>query len=405
MELIKLSNGIKAIVEPLPGIEIVAGSFFFPLGSSLDPEGKEGITLLTLKTGLKRSSLQPSQAFYGKLEELGTSFVPEVSSDYSVLRFQSLSREFGNYGKLLIETLLNPSFDEKEFTIEKNNLLAAIRAKQESPFTLAYEKLMETTYEGTPYSKMPYGREESVREIELQECKNWYGNFIPEDSVLSLCGEVKEIESFLSSIEKLPTKKVKKLKFESEVKEERSETVIRKGSVQSFIAVCFGAPSVSSENYLKYKLVNTVLGEGIGSILFQELREKEGLAYSTGSIFPTRFNSGRIILYVGTSPEKESRAREKLRQILKNLPNFITENRVNRAKEYFKGSYLLDRETRSRRAWYLGFWEISERGYKFDRRILEEIDKISTSSLAETAAEIARKSIHEVVVKDEENHS
>ncbi|SMO56875.1 Predicted Zn-dependent peptidase [Balnearium lithotrophicum] len=406
MEVFQLSNGIRVILKPERELEIVSGNLFFPIGNSFDPKGKEGITLLTLKTAVKRSLKRKPEEFYRIQEEIGAPFVSDVSLDYSLVRFQSTSKDFLNYGELLLETLLNPGFTEESFSVEKEALLASIKSKKESPFTLAYEKMMELTYSQTPYQNLPYGSEGSVSSLDLETCKDWYKGFlIPKGSVLSLCGNLQNMEKFLGDVEKIESYEFKRERFEKRITESKTEFVRREGSAQTFILIALNAPSVKSDFYIKYKLLNTILGEGIGSVLFQELREKEGFAYSTGSLYPSRLNTGRILIYIGTSPDKRETVRKKLRSILRQLPSFINSDSIERAKEYFKGTYLLDHETRSKKSWYLGFWEILEKGYKFDSEFLRKIEEIKLSEIKNVAEIVSAEPIHEVVVGDEEVNS
>jgi len=403
VELLTLSNGLKVLLKEEKGFEILAGTLFMPGGSSLDPV--EGITLLTLRTAFKRSLRRDAEQFYSLQEQMGTPFSPEVSVDYSQLRFQSVSRFSADYLMLLKETVLNPGFVEESFQVEKSSLLASIRAKRENAFTLAYEAMMKLTYKGTPYSKMPYGTEESVLSLTLERCRDWFSEaFVPEGSIVSLCGDLKGVDSFLKELEELPLKPQNSEKFNLRISETKTEFIHRKGSAQSFILVALNAPSVSEEEYPVYKLLNTAIGEGIGSLLFQELREKKGFAYSTGSLYPSRRNTGRILLYIGTSPEKEERVREELRRLLSRLPELITPEVVERSRRYFRGTYLLDHETRGKKAWYLGFWEVLGRGYSYDGKFLEEIENVPLKNILETAEKLSVEPFHEVVVRDEEGN-
>ena len=404
VEVLELLNGLKVLLKEEKGFEILAGTLFMPGGSSLDPV--EGITLLTLRTAFKRSLKRSAEDFYSFQEQMGTPFSPEVSVDYSQLRFQSVSRFSADYTTLLTETVLNPGFLTDSFNVEKGSLLASIRAKRESSFTLAYETLMRMTYRGTPYSKMPYGSEESVSSLTVDNCSDWFRTaFIPEGSLVSLCGDLKNVDAVLKELETIPLKPVEIEEFKCPITESKTEFVHRRGSAQSFILIALNAPSVLDPEYPVYKLLNTVLGEGIGSVLFQELREKRGFAYSTGSLYPSRRNTGRLLIYIGTSPEKEAAVREELRRVISRMPTFLTEELVERGKRYFRGTYLLDHETRGKKAWYLGFWEVLGRGHNYDKDFLSEIENVKLEDILEIAERVSREPFHEVVVKDEESNS
>jgi len=398
MEVVSLDNGLKVLIKEEEGFPIVAGTFFFPSGSSFDV--KEGITLLTLRTAFKGSLKRSEEEFASILERLGSPFSVEVSPDFSLLNFQLISDYSKEYFNLLREVFENPFFKEGSFKVERDFLKASVRSRKENPFLLAYEAVMKETYKGTPYSKAPYGTVNSLSSITLNESLVWYSSkFLPKGTVLSLCGDVKCIDDFLSWLSSLELKEIEPLEFEAPFKE--GEKVIkREGSSQVSILLALRAPSVKSPSFTVYKLLNTLLGEGIGSLLFQEMREKRGYAYSTGSLYSTYLNESRLLVYIETSPEKEALVREDLFSLISELPNFITLERVKRAKEYLRGVYLLDHELRSKRAWYYGFWEFMGKGISYDNGFIEEVMTVSVDELKTAACEVSKSPKFLVVVKD-----
>ncbi len=398
MEIFTLDNGLKVLLKGEKGFPIVAGSFFFPFGSSFDE--KEGITLLTLRTAFKGSLRRREEEFSALLERFGSPFGTEVSPDFSLLGFQLISDYAREYFDLLREVIEFPLFKEENFKVEKDSLKASVRSRKESPFLLACETVMRETYKGKPYSKAPYGTVDSLSSITLEESLNWYSsNFFPKGTVLSLCGDLKGLDDFLSWLNSQELKEVKPLEFESPF-EDGEKVVERKGSSQVSLLLAVRAPSVKSPSFPAYKLLNTLLGEGIGSLLFQEMREKKGYAYSTGSVYSTYLNESRLMAYIETSPEKERAVKEELFNLFAELPTFITQERVKRAKEYLRGTYLLDHELRSKRAWYYGFWELVGKGTSYDKDFVDEVMAVSVSELTKVAEEVAKSPKFLVVVKD-----
>ena len=399
MKAFELENGLKVLFKGEEGLGIVSCSVFMPGGSAV--EEKEGLSLLALKTGFKRSKSIPPLEFYRTQERLGTSFVPDVSFDFSSVRFQGVSEGFDEFLNLFFETVRNPDFSEESFEVEKSSLMAAIRSKKENPFLLAYEGLIRKTYKGTPYGKLPYGTESSVSELTPEEAEERFRRIVfPRGAVFSFCGKVSSIDRIVDLISRLETTPPETFSVSSRIEATEEFVIERKGASQSFLLMAFNAPSLFEKDYVAYKLLNTVIGEGVGSLLFQELREKRGLAYATGSLYPTRKFSGRLFLYIGTSPEKEKEARNSIIELVRKLPHFITEDSVKRAKEYFRGGYLLDHESRSKKAWYYGFWEVIGKGYGYEERFLEELLSIPVDGLKKVAERLSVEPYHLAVVKD-----
>lgn len=398
MELLQAGR-LKLLFHEDPTVELLAAALFTPAGASVEPV--EGITLLALRSAFKRSSKRSLVEFATLQDPMGSAFVPEVSLDYSALRFQLVSEYTLPYFELFVETALNPCFEQESFAVEKEALIASIRSKSESSFTLAYEELMRLTYRETPYGRMPYGTVESVSSVTADGARDYYfSTFFPEGSVLALSGKAKELDRVAALLEQLPSASVSRPVFEAPIKEPVVEVVNRAGSAQTFVMIAFEAPPVNHPLYPVYKLLNTVIGEGIGSLLFQELREKRGYAYSTGSLYPSRLSTARLLLYVGTSPEKEGKLERDLGNLLRSLPDLITEEHLERAVRYFEGTYLLDHESRSRRAWYLGFWEALGLGADYDEKFLDLVKSVTLQQLREAAYTLSASPYHQVTVRE-----
>jgi len=396
MELFSVGS-LKVLVKKKRDWPIVSGVLFFPSGASADRV--EGLSLLSLRVLTKSRPEGFKEEFFEIQEKLGASFSGDSSYDYSLVKFQSVKEGFGEYLWLLLRLISSPSLEERAFSVERDSLIAAIRSKRESPFTLAFEEVMRKTYAGTPYARSIYGTEESVSSITLKDVKEWCSSLIFEDSVLSICGDIEpeDVYSVISQFE-LSFSPFRSGSFDGSMRESGEVVIKRKGSAQSFIMVALQAPSVAKESYPIYKLLNTILGEGIGSVLFQELREKRGFAYSTGSIFPTRLATSRLLAYIGTSPDKEEEVKRSLHALLDSLPDFITEETVSRAKSYFRGTYNLERELAIKRAWFGGFWEILKKGYKYDDRFVEEALSTTREQLLGAAEELSKSPRFTVVV-------
>jgi predicted Zn-dependent peptidase len=402
MEFVKLENGLKVIFNQVDELDILACTVFLPGGSSVEPGSKAGITVLSLKTAFKKSLKRDSLEFAKIQEQFGTPFVSDVSNDYSFIKFQIVPDGLERYIKLFQEVIEEPGFTEESFSVEKETLLAAIRSRKENPFSLAYEKLMALTYSGTPYEKLPYGTESTVEPLTLEEVRSWFKNVVlPKNTLFSFCGKLKHQEKVLNLLNDLKTTEVKQSSlFVEKIEDTEELKVKRKGSSQVFIMICVNAPSILQKKFIDYKLFNTLLGEGIGSLLFQEIREKRGFAYSTGSFFPSRRSAGRLFFYIGTSPKKEKEVRETLLELKERLPEFVTEERVKRAKQFFRGNFELNHETRMKKAWYSGVWEILGKKTSFDKEILNLVENIPAPCLEEVAERVASEPYHIVVVKD-----
>ncbi|MFN3966637.1 MAG: M16 family metallopeptidase, partial [Endomicrobiia bacterium] len=162
--------------------------------------------------------------------------------------------------------------------------------------------------------------------------------------------------------------------------------VEKKKFEQAYLMIGFIAPEISHEDYIKLKVLNTYLGSGMNSVLFQELREKEGLGYEVHSFYPSRNEKSHFVIYIGLDKTSLEKAKDKIFKIIEELKTqSVEDKKLKEAKTYLTGTYLLDHQTTSKQAWYLGWWEITGRGYQYDQKYIAELNEVRPLDLQDIA--------------------
>jgi zinc protease len=138
-----------------------------------------------------------------------------------------------------------------------------------------------------------------------------------------------------------------------------------------------------------------VLGEGMSSRVFQQLRDEQGLAYATGSSLVPHRDGGHIMGYIGTKPESLEQAREGMFQIFERIKSEPVEaEELQRARNYIVGKFLIDHQTNYKRAFYLGHYETLGMGIEMD----EGLPLLIQAVTAEQVMEVAQRYIGEPTV-------
>jgi predicted Zn-dependent peptidase len=156
---------------------------------------------------------------------------------------------------------------------------------------------------------------------------------------------------------------------------------------QSILMLGHGAPAIGEQaDYLRLKLLNTYLGNGLSSRLFVELREKRGLAYDVSAFYPTRCERSQFVTYIGTAPENTAIAHQGLQEELTRLCDApLSEVEVQTAKNKLLGQYALGKQTNAEISQLLGWYEILGLGIDFDRAFPEQINQITPQELQHAA--------------------
>ncbi len=374
-----LPNGVTVLFKQTEGEGIIAGSIFIKGGSIEDPEGKRGTTNLTMSLLLKGSEKYSAYEINKVFEDSGGYIYTSVGEEYSTIEFALRTQDLKKGLAVLKDILFNPLFPEDKLQMEKNNVIAQIKAKKEEGFSYAFDALRKEIYRGTPYQYSPLGVEKEIPSITAKDLKKrWKQLFTGSRFVVSFVGDIpySKIEKNVAGIfGKIPSGTYQFPQYSLELKKRRCKTVQREGA-QSTILIGYNAPTAGEKGYFAMKVLNGILGSGFTSRLFQELREKRGYAYAVGSFYPTRINMGRFIAYIGTAPENTEDALKGMESVIKSIEKGITDEELQTAKEKIIGHFLLEHQTRAKQAWYLGWFETIGLGYQMDSMYPEKISKV-----------------------------
>jgi len=392
-----LENGVKLILKETKGRGIIAGSIFIKGGTH--GEGKRGTTNLMAVLLTKGTKTYSSYEIASAFEDWGGFISSSAADDYVEISFATRPQGLDQALKVIESMLLEPSFKEENLQVEKRRALSRIRSRREDGFELAMEKLRLITYRGTTYEVSPLGTEEDLQKIGREDLlKRWEELLKGKNVVVAVVGDVDLVEmerKFSEVFSRLPSGEFSFSTQELLVEDSLIQKVQRDGSQATVLCAFQGVPP-KGKDFFAFRVLNSILGDGMTSKLFDELREKRGYAYATYSMSPIRLYSPRLFAYIGTSPEKKESAIKDLIWVVQDAN--ITEEDIALAKRKIIGGYLLDRQTRGRQAFYLGFWEIVGFGYKMEQDYVKHIEEVSLQDVLKVR-DALKKGYHCVVVE------
>jgi len=379
-----LANKSVVLFKQTQGKGIIAGTIFIKGGSIEDPEGKKGLTNLTFRLLLKGTKNFDFSSFHQLFEDSGGYISASAGDEYSTIEFAVKVEDFEPALARIKDLLFNPLFPEDKLTQEKINTIAQIKAKKEEGFSYAIDELRKEIYKGTPYQYSTLGEIEDIEKIEIEDIrKRWKQLLKGGRFVISFVGDIhyKDVKPLVEeTFSKLEDVNYSYPDIEIEIKGKRCKTLKREGT-QSTIVVAYNAPKAKEKYYFPFKVLNGILGNGFTSRLFQELRERRGLAYAVGSFYPTKINVGNLFIYMGTAPQNTEEALEGIYQVVDSIKKGISEEEIKTAKEKFIGHYLLDHQTRAKQSWYLGWFEVIGFGYEMDEKYVDYINQVTAKDI------------------------
>lgn len=321
--------------------------FAFRGGASLDPDGREGLANLASSLLDEGAGELDSQAFQGRLEDLSIVLRFTAGRDTFSGRLKTLTDNRDQAFDLLRLALTRPRFDAEPVERMRSQILAGLRQDQEDPATVAGEALSRTLFPDHPYGRPVDGTAESVGAITAGDLKAFVRGRLARDNLfIGVVGDIgpdelgrRLDEIFLS----LPQHAQPAAVAETTPTNAGLVKVIDMAVPQSAIAFAQPGPKRDDPDFYPAYVLNHILGGGgFTSRLYEEIREKRGLAYSIGSyLYPLR-HAGLLRGYGGTANSRVGETLDVLKREWRRMAESgVDQKTLDDAKTYLTGSYPL----------------------------------------------------------------
>lgn len=385
-----LPSGMTVLVRENAVAPVVAVSLFIKVGERWEREDSSGITNFLHQVMVKGTTARSAVELAEAAERLGGGISGSGDTDFSEIRGTALARHWPRLLELIADVALRPALAPAEIDNERRALLTAIRNRADQPFSRAFDVLKARVYGPHPYASPSLGRSaviERVTQADLQQHHRRY--YRGGRMILSVSGDVSAREVTAEAARLFASLAVGE--GEPDPPREPARAALDRIAVvhpaaQAQVLAGFLAPPVAHPDYAAVKVLTTVLGGGMSGRLFSELRDKQGLAYSTGALYPSRVDASALVAYLGTAPANADRAEEGMRRELERIQtDAIRAGDMERAKTYVLGQFALDRRTNARLAWYQAFFEACEVGHDFDERYVRAVGAVTVGDLDRVA--------------------
>lgn len=389
----KLSNGSTLLYTPNTSNDIIAISIFARGGKLVENiSGVANIAALGMMKGTKNYSPIELSQF---LEDNGIKISPAVSADTFSISILTTKEEYDKTLAILDEIINNANFDEIELGKIKADKLSQIKSNKDNAIQRALEKYRELIFPNSNYSISSNILEKNIPNITREDVINYYNNiFEPQNLVISINGNVDK-EKTINELNNIFNNENSNNKFEygrynSKVPSISAPTTIVQNMPSTETAwIILGWQTAGTDNkkdFATLQVIDSLLGSGMSSRLFKDLREKQGLAYQLGSGYSAHALRGSFMLYIGTKTSTLEQAKEGLFTEIKRLKTeYVGDKELKDAKEKLIGNYIIGLETNLDKASTLGGYEALGVGYEFDTQYQELINSIKDTDILEVA--------------------
>lgn len=393
-----LNNGMTLLSKPLKNSQTVAFKIFVRGGQLADPV--PGVSDLTSSVLMQGTTDRNSETISRELESRGMHLGVTSHEDYIEVTGSAVSEDLGELFLVLSDVLTHPAFAPEEVAKEKGHLKQEITASRDNPSSIALENLSTALYPHHPYGNVGKRIESHLDQITRDQLVDYFKTyFVPKNMVVSVVGNFNEeiVKDYLESA--FPSSmngNFDMTSFNQYIQKAgavapipKDETIEEKRPIKgaTWIAQGWLAPSIdNTKDYVPMKVLNSLLGSGMSSRLFVDLREKQGLAYVVSSAYPSLGDKGNFFMFIGTEPKNQAKVLEDFgKEIARLKTELVSTQELQAAKDKLRGSFALAHETNNSQAYYLGFYETVGVGYGFDQTYPGLIEKVTPEDILRVA--------------------
>lgn len=395
VESIKLGNNLKVFTSQMPHMQSVSIVIGIKAGSIYETKREQGIShfiehMLFKGTENKKDTLAISQA----IEQLGGEINASTSEECTFLYCKVLHNNFEAAFEVCTDILNNSLFRKEDIGQEKNVVLEEINKYQDIPedwITFLINRLM---WKDSVLGQNVLGEKRTVQSFTRQSITKYFQErYQPGNMIISITGNISPevIPNVLNRFPILHRNNIPKIlpPLKHAENAEPELKLVTKKVNQAHL--CFGFEGISRLHPDKFvlDLLNIILGGGLGSRLFQQVRVKEGLAYDIHSYLQYFNEAGSFNIYAGVVADKLIHSVEKILQELRKIKEIgVTDTELKIAKEIYKGSVLMGLENTMSYAFRLGSYALLyDKEYNF-QEIIGRVEKVQAEDVSRVANNI-----------------
>ena len=388
-----LDNGLKVITSTMPHSRSICLVILAGTGSCYESKEEAGISHFAEHLFFKGTQRRPtSREITQDIEGVGGIINGGTDKEITIYWCKVASPHFSTALDVLSDLLLNSRFDTKDIEKERQVIIEEINMNLDTPQQRVNMLIDELLWPEQPLGREVTGYKETVSLLTREQLLNYLARrYMPNNTVLSIAGNIQHQEA-MAQIEPMFGKWAPgELTTRYVTNDKQTEARVRiepKDIEQTHLCLAVHGFSRSHPQRFTLGLLNTVLGGGMSSRLFMEIRETRGLAYDIHSYTEHFLDSGSFGVYAGVDPEKIETALAAIIEELSKIKQGIATSEITRAKELSKGRlYLRFEDTQNVALWY-GSQEILLRQILDIDDVIPIVDAITINELQEVAQKI-----------------
>jgi len=386
-----LSNGLTVITEEMEHIRSISIGIWIKTGSRDEDQQVNGISHFVEHMVFKGTETRSAEAIARQVDSIGGNMDAFTAKECVCFNMKVLDEHVPVALDVLSDLVLHPTFGEQDITRERGVILEEIKMDEDSPDYLVHEIFTQNFWKDHPLGRPILGTKETVKKFDQKVVLDFYRQrFIPGNITICAAGHLQH-EHFVELVTKyFEPMKPRSNGFHSPQPKIVPRIIMRNKKALEQVQICAGVPAhpiAHRQRHVSY-ILNTLLGGGMSSRLFQNIRERQGLAYSIYSDLSPYRDTGCLSVYAGTSRESAVKVVHSVVSELRKLKaELVDPDELRRAKDQLKGSLMLSLESSTARMSNLARQQMYfDRFYSMDE-LIEKIEAVTAEELQLLAVE------------------
>ncbi len=391
IRLTTLPNGVAVISEQMPHVRSVSVGVWVTAGSRNEGLPQNGISHFIEHMLFKGTENRSAEDIARQVDSIGGHLDAFTSKELVCFNAKTLDEHLPQGFDILSDLVLNPVFREDDIDKEKGVILEELKMEVDNAEYMVHDLFSSSIWKNHPLGRPILGSKKSIRSFNRDTLREYYSSmYIPSRIVITAAGNVSHEQLLRLSAERFGNLAPRDEHVVNESPAPHAELTLKTKRSLEQVHLCMGVPcnALPHPNRFAAYILNTVLGAGMSSRLFQNIREKRGLAYTVGSEQFLYRDSGCLAVFAGTSVQA---AGEVVRLVVHEFGelkcNPVTEEELKRAKDNLKGSFMLGLESTVNRMSHLARQHIYFKRFSTMDDIIADIEAVRIEQLQEMANE------------------
>ena len=383
-----LANGVRILTQQVSHVRSVALGIWVDVGSRDESDDTAGISHYIEHMMFKGTENRTAKQIAEELDAVGGQLNAFTTKEYTCYYAKVLDEHFDLAVDVLTDMLFHSKIAEQDVEREKNVILEEIKMYEDAPDELVHDMFAKTIWSGHALGRPIIGTMETVSSFNYLDLRKYLEQYYtPNRIVVSVAGNVTHqqvLEKLTPILAKLSGNQVTR---QLELPSPAAEVNCRSKETEQ-VHMVIGAPGLclGHEDVYIAQAVNTILGGGLSSRLFQEIREQRGLVYTVYSYHSSYYDTGIFGVYAGLSKQNVNQAMELIFKEINDIKrNGVTKEELQRAKDQLKGNLLLSMESVNTHMSRLGKSELYLGRVYSPEEIVERLNKVTVEDTVRVA--------------------